>query len=71
MNKDKAAIYTTQDEMAFLDGLGQHCQRNLLPAAQLLKNYIASHPRRLWWGHIDPAVALGHAKKRLREVLGP
>lgn len=63
---NKNDIYTTQDEIAFLEGMGTWSPTSRSDRPALLRGYIAAWPHRVNWGLVAPEACLNRA----RELLG-
>lgn len=61
--------WTTADECAWLDRIGQtYCHTQGMPAAPLLRHYLAGAARRQRWDNLDPEKIIDHAQRRLLQA---
>lgn len=70
-------MWTTEDEIDYLRGIGNHTENNSLRTVdrkiQLLKNYLGAAELRVHWGQIDKFRVIGAARRqlaRLQEQIG-
>ncbi len=66
----KNSVFCTQEEIAFITGLGTHCVSNA-PRAALLEKYIRAGERREEWGAVDKEAALSFARVELEKTRTP
>jgi len=62
-------MWTTEDEMDYLKGIGAHGETSKRPSKQrrieLLKSYIAAAKLRVDWGEMDKSRVVSYAHQRL------
>ena len=64
----KDEVWTTENEISYLSGIGTWCLSITLSRKQMLENYISSAWRRDDWGELDRKAVIVYARRLLEEV---
>ena len=56
----------TEDELAFLQGLGSHAGHNRFTPEELLDKYLMAAKKRVFWGGIDKKKLLIKINERIK-----
>ena len=71
MGMNNKHLWSTQDEIAYIDRLGKlegrerDERRSLLPRRELLKRYLSGCLMRRVWGRLDKATVILYLRERL------
>lgn len=61
--------HTTEQEIKFINSLGEHSEQHNLTEKQLLENYIGAIDKRTDWGQIDAQEIKKAAIARLKQLI--